>query len=1025
MVGVLRHLVLASAALMLAGALAGCGAVTRAIVEKDTVEGSIVLGANLAGEACTGQKTTGDGLLDGTSEAYVVRCGDWEQPSGRVFVANGVGGSLEALEAQVTGGPLRTFLDPRMTCDPVERRTLMSGLQAAVAQCRLLRGGWPAIAFAVETRGRLYLAQGIPASQPALETVILVASGEQRAVRAEDGGIEARIAQAQAATFGAGDLKAYYNLFTVGAYYDAVTRFEAAEAAYREALAINQRLVGTDVPGNADAAMHLALELSNQGEYDDAEALFKASEGWLANQPASTEQARLLSYRSFHAANQKLSDRALDLARQASDMRRRLLAEREQESVGDDYGGLITTASPGLATSSSVAALKVELAQSQYAEAALLFKQGKVAEADAVVKDALSLLEGQGHTPEWWPPRYVELEADIQESKGDLPLAETLRRQAADDWRLLFRDSRRQGLNGLALARIVAAQGRTAEALQIGREALDGVRRTNQGLKLEDISGHLALLKADADAHPERAVALHDEMLETLSVVREGVTAKSIALATARLSSGDRAVSGLIRQKQDIDLKRYAAQQEFNRLVAIDPQFRDAALVDATRAQIQALDSETADIEQAIQSASPEYGQLVDLPVRAAEVRGLLQRDEAVVMLTMGVSNGWVMIVTSDEVVPYPVAISGEQVRDLVRNLRAGVDIGSDGSLSPFDVASAHDLYRTLFGPGEAALAGRERLTLVPSKDLLVVPLQILVTEPPPPIQGLDYRQVAFMARSHTLSVVPSLRSYVGLRTQAGRSAAPKALVGFGDFVPGQVTQSVAMTRDARMLRRSSSECRDDADVLSQMPALPGTKSELETIAQVVPGAGTDLVMEGDFTKARLKSMALDQYRVVYFATHGLLAEDLACWRQPSLVLSTPPGGAASPADILLDAGEILDLKLDADLVVLSACNTAAGNGEASGESLSGLVRSFLYAGARSAVASHWPVPDESTGALIPGIFRAYESHMDQGYAAALAASQRQLLARAGADLPVDWSHPLFWAAFSFVGTNAGGAVGG
>ena len=170
---------------------------------------------------------------------------------------------------------------------------------------------------------------------------------------------------------------------------------------------------------------------------------------------------------------------------------------------------------------------------------------------------------------------------------------------------------------------------------------------------------------------------------------------------------------------------------------------------------------------------------------------------------------------------------------------------------------------------------------------------------------------------------------------------------------------------------------------------------------------------------ALLKNERLDDYRILHFATHGLVtAPRPDCPPRPALVTSF--GGPGS--DGLLSFREIFDLKLDADVVILSACDTAgAASASASREAgimtggnyaLDGLVRAFIGAGARSVIASHWPVPDNfnATKRLISGVV---EARPGQALANALAGAQRGLM-----DDP-DTSHPFYWAAFIILGDGA------
>jgi CHAT domain-containing protein len=192
---------------------------------------------------------------------------------------------------------------------------------------------------------------------------------------------------------------------------------------------------------------------------------------------------------------------------------------------------------------------------------------------------------------------------------------------------------------------------------------------------------------------------------------------------------------------------------------------------------------------------------------------------------------------------------------------------------------------------------------------------------------------------------------------------------------------------------------------------LPDTATELKTIAGILGMQNSNLFLHEQATEQNFRLQSLKEYRVLYFATHGLLPGELKCQSEPGLVL-TPPAGQATKKDNdgLLEASEIATFKLDADMVVLSACNTAGGGGKFGGEALSGLAESFFFAGARSLVVSHWQVPSAATAKLMSGMFSSLGPELKGGSAHALQLAQAKLIAKP------ETAHPFFWAAFVIVG---------
>jgi CHAT domain-containing protein len=168
-----------------------------------------------------------------------------------------------------------------------------------------------------------------------------------------------------------------------------------------------------------------------------------------------------------------------------------------------------------------------------------------------------------------------------------------------------------------------------------------------------------------------------------------------------------------------------------------------------------------------------------------------------------------------------------------------------------------------------------------------------------------------------------------------------------------------------------------------------------------------------------IKTRDLSQYRIVAFSTHGLLPGDLDGLTQPALALSAPDV-AGVEGDGLLTMEEILPLKLDADWVVLSACNTGVGAG-AGAEAASGLGRAFFYAGSRSLLVTNWSVHSASATELVTGIFSRQAAGARLTRGEALRQSMLALMDGPGSVGPggqteYTYAHPLFWAPYTIIG---------
>jgi CHAT domain-containing protein len=294
--------------------------------------------------------------------------------------------------------------------------------------------------------------------------------------------------------------------------------------------------------------------------------------------------------------------------------------------------------------------------------------------------------------------------------------------------------------------------------------------------------------------------------------------------------------------------------------------------------------------------------------------------------------------------------------------------------------------------------------------------------------------------------VLPAVSSLKALREFAKQSRATEPFIGFGnpllDGDPAKFpddTDRAKLAREkrcdpalrqhlgamlglrggARMIARDANGLTNVADIRSWSP-LPETADELCDVAQHLGvDPATHLYIGARATEAEIKRLSangtLARHRIVHFATHGAVAGQVSRTSEPGLLL-TPPDKASAIDDGYLTEWEIASLRLDADLVILSACNTAAGGAQGA-EALSGLARAFFYAGARSLLVSHWEVASDSTVKLITRAIAELSANPKIGRAEAFRRSMVSLIA-SGKDYE---SHPAFWAPFVLVGE--GGAA--
>jgi CHAT domain-containing protein len=334
-----------------------------------------------------------------------------------------------------------------------------------------------------------------------------------------------------------------------------------------------------------------------------------------------------------------------------------------------------------------------------------------------------------------------------------------------------------------------------------------------------------------------------------------------------------------------------------------------------------------------------------------------------------------------------------------------------------------------LFSPVEALVKDKASLLVVPSGALTALPFHLLVTEQPAaaiPETFDGYRKAAWLLKRQAVSVLPSAASLKALRVFARKDQGTKPMTGFGDplFNPSQDGS------DKRSAARIKSAARgvtnaaytdfwqgagvDRARLAQALSQLPDTADELNAVAKDLGVSAADIHLGSDASETTVKNARLADYSIVYFATHGLVAGDVKGLAEPSLVLSIPKQPSEFD-DGLLTSSEVAQLKLNADWVVLSACNTIAGD-KPGAEALSGLARSFFYAGARALLVSHWAVDSEAATRLTTSTFDRLKADPKLGRAEAL--RQAMLAYLNDASSPRN-AYPAFWAPFALIGEGA------
>jgi CHAT domain-containing protein len=560
------------------------------------------------------------------------------------------------------------------------------------------------------------------------------------------------------------------------------------------------------------------------------------------------------------------------------------------------------------------------------------------------------------------------------------------------------------------------------------------------------LSAHIELLaKADASSVSGEADPVGDAF-QLADVARGRSVQRALDASAARSAAKKPRLAELVHQEQE-STRQLGAIHEL--LVTASDQSAGSQVVADLQSRIATLEDVRLTLRDQIVREFPAYAQLVNPPpVTLEQIQRLLRPSEALIATLVAEDRTFVWAVRAQGRAAFAVAPVGRRsLETTVGRLRQALDIRATklGDIPTFDVRSAHELFRSLLEPVRAAWESAEMLMIVSDGPLAQLPFAVLPMRPTelgPESAPLfsTYRIVPWLGRQHAISTLPSASAVVTLRSAAGGAEGLRPFVGFGDPYFNEEQALVAIAEDAIGLVTSVSaevETRSlpirqrdvirspGAEVttsrLGMLPRLPDTADEIRSIARVTRADPvTDVFLGTAANEWMVKTTDLRRYRVVAFATHGLLPGDLDGLMQPALAL-TAPAVAKVEGDGLLTMEEILGLRLDADWVVLSACNTASAAGGGA-EALSGLGRAFFYAGARALLVTHWPVETTSARTLTTGLFESYVRQPGLSRAKALQQSMSALIDDGGLVDPVSkrmvfsYAHPIFWAPFTLIG---------
>ncbi|WP_293677139.1 CHAT domain-containing protein [uncultured Phenylobacterium sp.] len=1011
----------------------------------------IPLGASAAsGAVCQAVRDYDDPVVQAAGRrAWAVRCRGWEGTLGRLY----------AIEKSSDAGAWQSALPGRAECTEQKSATV-AGLSGVTRRaCRSTGAQAPYLAYGGKKGSGFYAAEGAAQIADVLETGLRVVAGAAKPPAASDvqtsaasaeiaadfGGSTGGLARAQAAA-AADPARLRARAYVQNNEW----RFEQAETDF-QALVADAEARRAPPAEMGESLLNLALNISNNGRFAEADRLFRDADLQVeaANDPLLAARAR--TYRALHLRNAGRFAEAVTAGQGAL-----RASEEVRASRGLGAGGPMVTRTDGgdIAIGGDLSAAlntrpagrdilggsKVSIADRlvvQDAQALEVVGSSQAAQGDfATARDTLNRAARLLTTAEASGALNVWLRSRIEADLGQIELDTGNPAQAAERFgnairiiRLRHAGTAAEGGLLLDLGRAQIGAKQEDAALATYKHAFDlfQAQRGALGASADDAAPYFDLLLARMASDPAKADEYRGRFFSAAESVVSNATAQTVSKLAARVASGDGAVTGLVRALDDTRRELRATEAQAANLQAAN------AYVGQDRADLEArlrtLQTQSDTLEAQLLAANPRYSQLVSSEASLGDLQKALRTDEVFVKVLLLSTRGYGILVSPTTAKAYAIDLNRNSAAILVNALRAPFE--AEDSLPPFDLAKSHTLYQKLFGPVAGDLAAAKHLIYEPDGSLISLPVATLVTADPSALLAKtargadpDYRQVAWLGAKTDSALVLSAASFMQSRAFAP-SRATQPFLAFADpSTPARSDPSAYSSVVRRSASQRSVSLRGERDVtnvcentrlaLLQMPPLPDTADEVRQVgASLGVTAGQSIVTGKAFTDDTVKDRKdLSDYRVIYFATHGLLPQPSACLPEPALMTSVGVGDS----DGLLNSSEILDLKLDADLVVLSACDTGGAGGDdaatglqGGGEALGGLTRAVIYAGGRSLIVSHWSVDSVATVRLMTGMFSAGSPSKAEALTKSMAVLQTS----------EEFSHPYFWAPFTIVGDGA------
>lgn len=895
-------------------------------------------------------------------------------------------------------------------------------------QCQLLSEPVSYSIFQGSKGNTNYVAEGLSA----YDSATLLALKSIISEKVVDGSIDVALtsiadpfafARVQASTLEPGQALAEgYRRNLSGDYAEAAAFFET----------LQQRTAGQkgDDIDPEEYLINRALQKSNLGEFAEAERLFKQSTAVSSDDPVNQRLRR--NFEGMHLLNQGRFDEAVELIMRPVDA----VAEQEQALLANlEITAPISTRINGSNRTANLLGFTDDLKLTDRERSEIIDAQALqlVGTAQRIRGDraaarnslttaynrAIAIRDGRVTSITRLRVQVLSELALIAEADGNPGQAEQLLRDGLDLLSVQYPETKSVNGAKARLAYFLLRNGREQEARQLYLEVVDsslGKRNAVTGLN-NQLAPYFNLLSQDPAASEEFFKA-------TQILVRPGV-AETNAVLARELSGGTDEAARLFRQSTNLARSIERLRIRFSSLAKVEQTSSVRRTRNDLAAEIEQLER-SQQLTQVSLAKFPQYRAVASRFISLTDLRANMNSDEA--YMRMAIVGSDIFMFYADQQISraYQVKINENELDRKVDNLRSSISTLENGQYVtyPYDIEAARELYELLFDEVSSELAATKHLIFEPDGALLRLPINLLVADDQsvsrylarmeqPDGDPYDFTEVNWLGGTTDVSTAVSARAFTDAR-QAPVSTASREYLGLGQNNP--VLASARVAEGRLNAEGAEANCQWSLSEWNK----PISDAELRQARSIIGQSQSQLLTGNSFSDDQILAKGdISDFRILHFATHGLVtAPNPSCPAKPALLTSF----GNSESDGLLAFDEIFELKLDADLVILSACDTAgkasitatreAGVSSGGGTALDGLVRSFIGAGSRSVLASHWPAPDDfkATERLIGGLF---EIGQGSSVATALRTSQKVLM-----NDPLT-SHPYYWSGFAIIGDGA------